>query len=249
MDAIDSGELVDARSTVENTANKAALEEQSRETESLAEIGATAAVFAHAVANPLSGISTTIQLLRQHLTRHNDRFATGLLQDCSGEIQRLSSLLNEFRSFSRPIRLELETIDLVKIIRGILPTVITGNNKILIQVVEEFESGLPSLNADAEKLTQVFVELCKNAVEAMPQGGKLTLRARKLGEHLIVEIQDTGAGMASRVDVFEPFKTPAGFGLALARRFVRAHGGAISYSSESGRGTTFRLIFPLSAHF
>lgn len=244
MHAIDSGEFV----AVQPTTDKKALEEQSQEKESLAEIGATAAVFAHAVANPLSGISTTIQLLHQHLTRHNDRFATGLLQDCSGEIQRLSSLLNQFRSFSRPIRLELEPLDLVNLIREVLPTVITRQNKMLIEVVEEFEAGLPALNGDAEKLAQVFLELCKNAVEAMPQGGKLTLRAKKLGEHLIVEIQDTGAGIASRVDIFEPFKTPAGVGLALARRIVRAHGSAISYSSESGRGTTFRLIFPFSAH-
>lgn len=219
-------------------------ENRELERDSLVEIGATAPVFAHAVANPLGGISTMIQLLRKHLTDDKDQFAADLLQECSGEIERLTSLLNEFRSLSCPIRLRLGMVDLVKTIRGSLKAAIADHQG-AIEVLEEFEAGLPAVPGDAEKLMQAFVQLCKNAAETMPQGGRLMLRAKKLANCVIVEIQYTGCGSTLRDDIFEPFKTPAGVGLAIARRIVRVHGGTISHWSESGKGTTFQLVFPV----
>ncbi len=219
-------------------------ENRELERDSLTEIGATAPVFAHAVANPLGGISSSIQLLRKHLNGDKDELAAHLLEACSGEVARLTSLLNEFRSLSRPIRLQMETVDLIKIISESLKSAILTHRG-SIEVVEEFEAELPAISGDAEQLVQVFREICKNAADAMPQRGRLTLRAKKLPGCVIVEIEDTACGSSSRDDIFEPFKTPAGVGLAIARRIVRAHGGTINYSSESGKGRTFQVVLPV----
>ena len=106
------------------------------------------------------------------------------------------------------------------------------------------------MQADGDKLKQAILNLIKNAAEAMPQGGTLTLRARNAGPEVVLEIGDTGVGIPDGVDVFEPFVTTkesgTGLGLVIVRQIMSAHGGTVSYSSERGRGAVFRLAFPLT---
>jgi signal transduction histidine kinase len=103
--------------------------------------------------------------------------------------------------------------------------------------------------ANAEKLKQVLLNLCKNAFEAMPDGGTLTLRGRRTDGRVSLEIEDTGAGIPKGIDIFELFTTTkshgTGLGLAIVRQIIGAHGGTITYSSQPGKGTTFRLSLPL----
>jgi signal transduction histidine kinase len=120
-----------------------------------------------------------------------------------------------------------------------------------VRVEQHLPPDLPLIQADRNRLKQALWNLCKNAVEAMPQGGTLTLQAHSSGADVILEIADTGAGIPPGVDIFEPFTTTkysgSGLGLVVVRQVVAAHGGNITYSSEPGKGTTFRLALPQAA--
>jgi len=104
--------------------------------------------------------------------------------------------------------------------------------------------------ADQEKLAQVLLNLCKNAVEAMPRGGTLTVHGSWGGEQVSLTVSDTGVGVATGVNIFEPFtttkETGTGLGLAIVQQIVAAHQGTITYTSESGQGATFTLILPIA---
>jgi signal transduction histidine kinase len=117
-----------------------------------------------------------------------------------------------------------------------------------IRVEQDFPPDLPLVVADRDKLKQALLNLCKNAVEAMPKGGRLTLRAYSSGERLNLEIIDSGIGIPAGVDIFEPFTTSkpsgTGLGLVIVRQILVAHRGSIGYSSEPGKGTIFRLTLP-----
>ncbi len=104
------------------------------------------------------------------------------------------------------------------------------------------------MDANTDKLKQVFLNLTKNALEAMPSGGQLTVTLRAEKEWVVVEVIDTGVSIPDDVDVFEPFKTtkPAGTGLGLpiVKQIIAAHGGSIEFESKCGTGTTFRITLP-----
>ena len=119
-----------------------------------------------------------------------------------------------------------------------------------ITVIHEFAPELPLLNADAERLKQVFLNLFKNAIEAMPSGGKLMIGAAAQNQAVAIHISDTGIGIPQQVDIFQPFTTTkqsgSGLGLSVVRELLAAHGGTISYTSGKGEGTTFKILLPLT---
>ena len=104
--------------------------------------------------------------------------------------------------------------------------------------------------ADRDKLKQVLLNLCKNAFEAMLEGGTLTVRLHNFGEYITLEVADTGIGIPAGVDIFEPFVTTkpegTGLGLPIVRQIIVAHSGTLTYTSEPGKGTTFTVILPLA---
>jgi signal transduction histidine kinase len=116
----------------------------------------------------------------------------------------------------------------------------------------ERERALPWVYLDALKIKQVITNLCKNANEAMPRGGQLTLKVYRAGRKVVLEVRDNGIGVPQGVDVFELFKTTKqagrGVGLPLAREIISAHGGTIAFTSEAGRGTTFRVSLPIDEY-
>jgi two-component system sensor histidine kinase HydH len=107
---------------------------------------------------------------------------------------------------------------------------------------------LPAVKLDPAKIKQVILNLCRNALDAMPQGGDLTIRGYSLGATVVLEIADTGIGMPEGIDPFALFQTTkvhgSGLGLPIVEQIVLAHNGTINYTSEPGRGTTFKIIFP-----
>jgi signal transduction histidine kinase len=102
---------------------------------------------------------------------------------------------------------------------------------------------------DQDKLKQVLLNLCKNAVEAMPNGGTLTVRAENSGPHVSIEVSDTGVGIPYGMNVLEPFVTTktegTGLGLSIVRQIVNAHSGMLNYTSTPGQGTTFTVLLPV----
>ncbi|HYA27252.1 MAG TPA: ATP-binding protein, partial [Acidobacteriota bacterium] len=206
----------------------------------------------HELGSPLNGMYITAQLLERLINKPGslpDAKITSTVNSLYREIQRLNSLLIEFRSVSRAERFEFKPISLSAVIGEVLslerPHYI--NRGILIN--QSVPPDLPSIIADADKLKQVFLNLCNNAVEAMPNGGELTLRAASDDHRAIIEVVDTGAGVPEGVDIWAPFVTTkssgTGLGLMIAQNIVMAHQGTIDYATEVGKGTTFRLTLPL----
>jgi signal transduction histidine kinase len=119
-----------------------------------------------------------------------------------------------------------------------------------ITVQLQFNSPLPPVMADADKIKQVILNLCKNAVEAMPDGGCLILRGYHSGQMAVLEISDSGVGIPEGMNIFERFKTTkadgSGLGLPLVQQIVSAHHGTIEYATEPGRGTTFKIYLPVA---
>lgn len=217
--------------------------------ERLATLGATAAMLAHEVGNPLNGISLNMQLLERRLSRSGataDGTVSALLSTVNADIERLSRLLSEVRSYSRHLQLELRRTRLHHVVEDVLRLQVLGGH---IQVERSLGATLPDIVADADKLKQVFLNLFKNAVEAMPGGGVLTIRGES-GEHdVLVQVIDTGSGIAEGLDPFQPFRTTkregTGLGLSIVKEIVAAHGGTLTYASLVGQGTTFNLTLPI----
>jgi len=115
-------------------------------------------------------------------------------------------------------------------------------------VEQEFGSDAILLKADPQKLKQVLLNLCKNAVEAMPHGGTLRISGSARGEEVLVEVSDTGTGIPEGVAIFDAFATTkphgTGLGLPIVKKIVSAHGGTVAYHNQPGSGTVFTLRFP-----
>lgn len=227
------------------------LRQKSAERERLAAVGTTSAKFAHEVGNPLNGMLMNLQLIQRRIAKGVEaQQLAPLIERVNQEVRRLTGLLNEFRSMSRRQTFVLRKIQPHSLLEDFLTDHEEEYAARGVAVESEWPSSLPLVQLDREKLTQVLLNLAKNAIEAMGEGGGvLGLRIRKDDECLVFEVSDTGGGIPEGVDVFEPFVTTkgegTGLGLPVARQIVAAHGGELDFHSEPGRGTTFYLRLPL----
>jgi signal transduction histidine kinase len=230
--------------------NQRASQKTAEQRERLVSLGASAMVFAHEVANPLQGISGCVQLIQSELEQKQivDPFVTAMIQGSLREIDRLRRLLHDFRSLANPQTLDLQLVDLEKIIEDVLALQCLRYAAEDVAVKLECEHPLPRIALDARKITQVILNLCKNAVEAMPNGGCLSIRVHSSDTRVIMEIADNGIGVPDDVDIFQLFNTTkpggSGLGLAVVEQIVSAHKGTITYSTEIGHGTTFTVELP-----
>jgi two-component system, LuxR family, sensor kinase FixL len=162
---------------------------------------------------------------------------------------RLSHLLQEFRSLSRQQQFALQPTNLSTVVQEVMTTESGYYTERGVSVDHHLPLELPLVMADGDKLKQVVLNLCKNAVEAMPDGGTLSVRLQQTGEQVTLAVADTGMGIPVGVDVFEPFVTTksegTGLGLAIVRQIIAAHSGTLNYTSVPGKGTTFVVTLPL----
>ena len=225
-------------------------EEALKETARLTALAETASIFAHEVANPLNGISTMLQMLLRG-KEGQDPESCEMLQDALSEISRLGNLLQEFRTFARPETITPEPLDFKELVKEVLSTEALEYSKRGIRVEQEFDSDSLSLKADRQKLKQVLLNLFKNAVEAMPQGGTLKIRGYRRGQQVLIDICDTGTGIPEGTEVFNAFTTTkpmgTGLGLPIVKKIVSAHGGRVTYQNQPGQGTVFTLSLPADA--
>ncbi len=228
------------------------LDQWAQENERQSLLGSRAAVFGHEVANSLTIISSSLQFVEMELERKqvNDPGLVAIIRGAVGETDRLDSLLNEFRSPARFQTVDLICTDLVKVVEEVLALEVLVCRAGGIIVKFEFEDAVPLVRLDAAKIKQVILNLCKNAVEAMSQGGCLTLNVCRSGQTVVLEISDNGVGVPDSVNVFELFKTTkpggSGIGLSVVQQIVSAHNGTIACTSETGHGTTFKIVFPIA---
>jgi signal transduction histidine kinase len=219
-----------------------------QEFKALSIMGTATARIAHEIANPLNGMFTTAQLLERFLHRGENDRALSAVRDLKEEVNSLKSLLDELREFSRPMTspLNVGPVNLVALINEVLSAQAINGQQ--IQVERQISEDLPPVLGDTEKLKGALLNLTKNAIEAMPNGGKLIVRGYVQEKAVCIEIKDTGVGIPQGMKVFEPFITSknSGWGLGLPNvlHAVSAHGGKIDYVSELGSGTTFKVCLP-----
>jgi PAS domain S-box-containing protein len=222
------------------------------EKERLASLGLTAAVFAHEVANPLHNLNSAMDLLDRELTAGgHTQSGIKLVRAATGEIQRLNTLLDEFRFLARPQTLSRQRVNFRQIVEEVLAPMRPAQEEANIAVELQFDDALPQIKVDRDKIKQVIVNLCKNAVEAMPDGGRLTLKSYCSDRLAVFEVSDTGIGIPEGMDVFHLFTTTkahgTGLGLPIVEQIIAAHGGHIAFMSHPGKGTTFKISLPFDA--
>ncbi len=251
--------------TIENSR----LYEKMKERDRLAALGEMAAGLAHEIRNPLGAIKGAAQYLDPAGMPAGDAEILNIIVE---EVNRLDAVVAQFLQYSRPLPAatsgKFQPTDLndvlwktMKLIENDLPR--------NVAVELDLTPGLPSIRADAEQLKQVFINLALNAVQAMPDGGRLTVRTRRphapveLGlsdstprysaDQVEVRVADTGAGIPEDAldRIFIPFYTTkskgTGLGLAISQRIVKGHGGTIEVQSRLGEGSEFILRFPSAA--
>ncbi len=192
----------------------------------------------------------TAQRLERQLARpeRDDEAVQLTLRRLTDEIRRLNYLVGEFRALAHRETYNFQPLALPIIVNEILAIEKENYVEKGIRVEQDFPPDLPLIRGDRDKLKQALWNLCKNAVEAMPQGGTLTLTAYGSGSDVVLEIRDTGVGIPHGFNIFEPFTTSkssgSGLGLVIVRQVIAAHGGSINCVSTPGKGTTFRLTLP-----
>ena len=219
--------------------------------ERLAQLGRITAGVAHEVKNPLNSMRLWLENLKVSLPE-GEELSRQAVRVLDSEIDRLDTVVKRFLDFTRPVEMRQEDTDLKALLEQVLAVSRPQMERGGVEVETHFEAGVPSVLADQELLKQSLMNLCLNAVQAMPQGGKLTVSLSRRGEMADIEIGDTGQGIAPehRQRIFQLFFTtrPGGSGIGLASTFrtVQLHNGWIDFKSEVGRGTTFRIELPLA---
>lgn len=245
-----------ARSVAELIEKERAAEElaetQRRQIEAqagLAQVGEMAAEMAHEFKRPLTSIRTALELMTQEYAL--DERGERLFGSVQLQLDKLSETMRDLFALARPIEVAREPVDLRRVVDGALMQLAAHPSLQRVQVRREY-SGEALVCGDAHRLEQVVLNLGLNSAEAMPEGGKLTVRVRAQEGRVRLEVADTGVGIpADKIEqVFSPFystkPTGTGLGLSLVARIVAAHNGRLQVDSEPGRGTTISVELPVA---
>jgi len=218
----------------------------------LAAISRLTSGVAHEIKNPLNSISLRLELLRSRVLPELPE-AQPELDVIAQEIVRLDRVVRTFLDFTRPVELQTETLDLAALARRLLDLVRPEAEQHSILIHEEgLDIGAP-VRGDSGLLQQALLNVLRNALEAMPSGGKLTVRLQQSADNAVLEISDTGPGIPPefREKVFHLYYTTkqngTGIGLAMTYRAIQLHNGAIEIGGEPGAGAVVRIRLPLTA--
>jgi signal transduction histidine kinase len=216
----------------------------------LAAVGTLAAGLAHEVRNPLNAALLQLTVLRRRLERPDAR--PDSLQPVAGlvehELQRLGRLVDDFIAFAQPRPLDLRRTDVTSLCRTIAASLAPDAGAAHVQLHLDLPDDVPTLEADPERLQHVLLNLARNALEAMPAGGTLTLRVRP-GQHSVdIDVADTGPGFPQDAPIFDAFFTTktsgTGLGLSIVHRIVTDHEGTVRVRSRPG-DTCFTVSLPV----
>jgi two-component system NtrC family sensor kinase len=223
------------------------------QSEKLAAMGRLTSQIAHELNNPIYGIMNTLELLKTEISPESKR--RRILELSLSEIQRLSEMLRNMLSFSKPEEEKRRPIKIDELIEGILLVMEKQMRESNIQLELSFHPGIPEIMASTNQMRQVMLNILKNAKEAMPKGGTLTVRTVREEDKIVVCIKDTGVGIPEEIrdKIFEAFFTTkqkvkgVGLGLSVCYGIIKDHGGEIRVESEEGKGTTFMITLPIGS--
>jgi PAS domain S-box-containing protein len=220
----------------------------------LVSLGELSAYVAHEIRNPLTGIRTTVQFVSSKLKPNDSRRED--LDDVIKELDRIEQIITGLLLFARP----QSGRPVLTSVHGVVEKTLAGIELQLddarVEVARDFADSLPDIWMDSDLVQQVFLNLCLNAIQAMPQGGRLTIatgmrRYRTRRSFVDVSFSDSGIGIPKEAmeKIFDPFYTTrsmgTGLGLSISLQIVRDHGGVITAKNNSSGGATFRVSFPL----
>lgn len=250
-------------------ARKRAMEEKDRtqgqliQSESLAAIGQLSAGIAHELNNPLAGTSSLVQMSIETLREQKDK------RDIDGEIlenlefslkelQKAGNIVRSVLDLSRQTQTYVEDVNLNRVLEDALRVLHNMYKHLDVTVERNFDDDLPAIKGNFANLGQVFINIIKNAVQALPEGkGTIALTTRHVpgkADRIVVECRDNGRGIPPEIqkDIFKPFFTTkevgkgTGLGLYVSHEIIRKHRGSIAVASEPGKGSTFTVELPLN---
>ena len=249
----EDGERMGALVTLRDLDSLENLNTQLQVSERLAALGRITAGVAHEVKNPLNSMRLWLENLKESLSPDQDEGARQAVDVLDKEIDRLDAVVKRFLDFSRPMEIRFEATQLSHLLPEVLDIAKPQLQKANIQLAQAFPVDVPEVYVDRALLKQAVLNLILNAAEAMPDGGQLRLVLSRHGDMAEISVADTGKGIApeNKQKIFQLFFTTrpggSGIGLASAFRIVQLHNGSINFTSEVGRGTTFRIELPLAA--
>ncbi len=238
------------------TATAKKLEQQVMHSEKLAALGRLAAGIAHEIGNPLTSISTFAQLLREMAA---DEFSKTSLDIINNQIQRITDIVRRMSVFSRADSLSVKYVQINDILNSTLDLLrLDKRMKRTVEISVSLDAALPRTMIDEGQIAQVFINIVINALDAMPDGGRLTVTTRQdhddMGKDaILIEIADSGVGIPSEElqKIFDPFYTTkeegigTGLGLSLSYNIIKRFKGDIKVESEVKRGTIFTVVLPV----
>lgn len=220
------------------------------EKEKMVAIGQMASGIAHEVGNPLSSISSIVQMVKRSEPNHRVKEQLDLIET---HIRRISGTVRQLVTLARPGVQRWELTDLVQTLRDALKLIGFDRRARNVEIIFDPPESVPVTFALRGELQQVLINLGLNALDAMPEGGRLTVALAAMPRELIVRMTDTGIGIdaATGRRIFEPFFTTkeagqgTGLGLSVSYGIIQKHGGRIDFSSTLGKGTTFTVQIPI----
>ena len=249
----EDGERMGALVTLRDLDSLESINTQLQVSERLAALGRITAGVAHEVKNPLNSMRLWLENLKESLPAEPDSASQQAVQVLDKEIDRLDAVVKRFLDFTRPMDIRLEATQLAHLLKEVLEIAQPQLQKSNIQLAQLLPIDVPEVYVDRSLLKQAVLNLVLNAAEAMPNGGQMRLVLSRRGEMAEITVGDTGKGipLEHRQRIFQLFFTTrpggSGIGLASAFRIIQLHNGSIDFTSEVGRGTTFRIELPLAA--
>ena len=219
--------------------------EQAASNEKLAFIGRIATGVTHEIKNPLTSLKGFVQL-QETEKKYNPKYSKIILQ----ELERLNIIVNDLMVLGKPQVLRLKSINLISCLNYVIDLVEQQAENNHIAIYTDYQSESMNILGDAGRLKQVFLNIIKNAMEAMPDGGEIRVKANRLNDWTIVQIIDRGVGI-SEEDIpkldqafYSTKEDGTGLGLVVSHKIIEEHNGKINIESEVDAGTTFSIQFP-----
>jgi len=225
-------------------------QDQLIKTEKMAAIGQMAAAISHDLRNPLTGIKMATYYLGTKIDK-TDLEINDILKDIELEIDYASNVVTNILTYSRPTQLIYKRSDINKIIGDTMHFVHLQNRDSHIELIKDYDENIPEILLDNKQIKQVIINLLSNSIQAMPDGGELTIKTCLKPEEVEIKITDTGKGIEPKdlERIFTPFFTTkargVGLGLSIVSNIVQKHGGFVEVDSVLDEGTRFTVRLPI----
>ena len=228
------------------------MEESLHRTIRLNSIGKLAAGVAHEIRNPLNAIGMTVQRFQHEYLpeskENRDEFIhlTNVIRE---EVTRVDKIIGDFLSFAREPKLELQKVDILSIMEDILSIFTIEAEKQNVKIQTNFANPPLFCHCDPNRIKQALINIIKNAIQAMPDGGELTIHINKIKDNILISVSDTGLGILDTTKIFEIYYTSkeggVGVGLPICQKIIEEHGGRIEVTSKVEEGSQFKIQLPV----